>query len=104
MKVVFASLVLLGSLFLASCGNQCPNGYNSTDPSCPGYVGYGGYGGAYGGGAYGGAYPQPQMYQPAYGGAYYPPQQPYGGGAYGNPYSYPCPPGQMYCYPVRKEE
>jgi len=120
MKLKLSSLMLLGMFFLASCGNQCPVGYNTTDPSCPGYNPYGGAGYGYG---------QPQTYQPGYGQpgyvqpGYVAPVQPvqpvmpgYGQpgytqpgynpyapqvGGYGGGYGYPCPPGQPYCYPVR---
>lgn len=112
-KFSFATLFLLGSLFLASCGNQCPTGYNTTDPSCPGYTGY-----AYGyqnQGYVQPGYGQPGYVQPGYvaptapvygqpgyvapyPGAGYAPTY---GGMYGNPYNYPCAPGSPYCYPVR---
>jgi len=113
-KFGFATLALLGSLFLASCGNQCPTGYNTTDPSCPGYTGYGyGYGQGYQQGYQQPVYGQPgyvapvQPVQPGYvapvqpGYQPYPGYQPTYGGVYGNPYNYPCAPGSMYCYPVR---
>ena len=41
MKMWFTGVILVVGLLVASCGNQCPTGYNTTDPSCPGYQPYG---------------------------------------------------------------
>jgi len=89
-KIIFASLIVgVGFILVSACSERCPSGYNTTDPSCPGYNPYGnnqGYQQPY----YG---PQQQQYNNPYGQQY---QQPYYGPQqqYNNPYGQP-----RYCGP-----
>ena len=87
-KLAFGIGCLIALFISVSCSDRCPGGYNTTDPSCPGYSPY-----------YGNQNPQygPNYQNPNYG----PQQQPYYGPQYQQqprqPY-YGCAPGQPRCY------
>lgn len=96
MKMWFAGMMVVVGLLLASCGNQCPTGYNTTDPSCPGYTPYGQQ---YPQQQYPGQYPQQYPYPQQYG--QYPQQYPgqYPPGVYPQPYPGQYPPSGYRPYP-----
>ncbi|MBI4403880.1 MAG: hypothetical protein HY537_06960 [Deltaproteobacteria bacterium] len=89
---VFLSALLAG--LIVGCGNQCPSGINTTDPSCPGYNPYG-YTQGYGQGGY---YPQGYYPQGNYPQGYYPQGYPQGPYPYGPGYQQPYPYGGSYPY------
>jgi hypothetical protein len=92
MRLILSSFVLLAVAgLIASCGRDCPSGYNTTDPSCPGYRTSTSYNSGYNSG-YGGGYYDP--YNQGYDNSgYY--QDPYGYQQQ-NPYGYQQPYGGYY--------